>query len=244
MVSREDLPPDEQPGRREPVDLARPAAQKRFPASYYWPDYWPYRTVELPCLVTVAAASLFMAYSLVFQPTSGFELAGSAVAWVLADRAVQIVACLATAAPLIAAARRPRWRPAIAWTVWGIVLLQIGSFLLARSEYPGNSCWAQSRWAPITLSDSSPPPLPVAKTLLGARIVVTVPAWSPNSGGASDVTSAPNGILREECTISLPGGGRRTIFTAIKPGTAAISSEEPPSPYFMPVWSGEVVVQG
>jgi len=237
VVSREDLPPGEQPARRDPIAPAAPAARDKFPAAYYW-AYW---TVVLPCLVAFAAAGLFVASSLVFRPTSGFELAGSAVAWARVDRAGQVVACLAAPALLIAAARRPRWRRATAAAVWGIVSLQIGSFLLSASQYPGNSCWAQPRWAAVTLSDEGPGH-PVVTAPPGAHIVVTVPGWW--SGTATDVTAASGGILREECTISLPRGGRRTILTAIKPGTTEIGSDvEPPSPFFMPAWLGEVVVR-
>jgi hypothetical protein len=191
--------------------------------------------------VGFAAAVLIVMLSLIFQPTNGFDLAGSAVAWVQFDRAGQVVACLATAAVLIAAAQRPRWRRAIALTVWGIGSLQIGSFLLSASEYPGNSCAAQPGWAAIALSDTSPEPIVTAPP--GAHIVVTVPGWW--SGTATDVNAASGGILREDCTISLPGGGRRTIFAAIKTGTIELYSDvEPPSPFFMPAWFGEVIVRG
>jgi hypothetical protein len=125
--------------------------------------------------------------------------------------------------------------------VWGIAALQVSSFLLSGAQYPGNSCWARPGWTAITLSYTSP--LPVMSTPLGSRVVVNVPPDSASTGGAFDVTADP-GILREDCTISLPGNARRTIFTAVKPGTSGVYSSEPPSPFFGPGWSGKVTVQG
>jgi hypothetical protein len=85
FADREDLPPGEQPGRRGPVS---PAVRKQFPAEAY---YWPHWTLVLPCSAAFAAG-LIVASSLVSQPTNGFELARSAVAWSQADRAGQVVA--------------------------------------------------------------------------------------------------------------------------------------------------------
>ena len=244
MESREDLPPGEQPPRPTVEPAARrPAARDKYPAEAY---DWPYWAVVLPCLAAFAAAGLIVAWSLAFQPTNGFDLAGSAVAWVQADRAVQLAACLATAALVIAAAQRPRWRKAIALTVWGIVTLQIGSFVLSASQYPGNSCAAQPAWATITLSDSSPEPVVTAPP--GTHIVVIVPGWW--TGTATDVGAASGGILREECTISLSDGGRRTVFAAVKPGTTQIVSVVALhsgwfySHFGTPDWFGEVIVRG
>jgi hypothetical protein len=78
---------------------------------------------------------------------------------------------------------------------------------------------------------------------VGARIVVTVPRWG--TGTATDVDVARGGILREECTVLLPGRGRRTIFLAARPGSTRISATvEPASDLFMPAWIGEVIVRG
>jgi hypothetical protein len=234
VVSREDLPPDKQPGRRDP---AEPSVRDKFPA---WAYFWTYWAVVVPCLVAFAAAGVIVAVSLVSQPTKGFDLAGAAVAWVQADRAGQVVACLATAVLLIAAAQRPGWRRTIALTMWGIVSLQFGLFLLAGSQYPGNSCTAKPGWATLTLSYSTPGP--VVRTPPGAHIFVTVPAW--RIGSATDFYLTTGGILREDCTISLPGGGRRAVFSAIKPGIAVLGADqEPPSPFFMPYWAGKVIVR-
>jgi len=234
VESREDLPPGEQSGLRYPVDhTASPVRDKSLVPAFEW----PYPTVLVPCLVALAAAGLIVGSSLAFQPTATFELARSAVAWVQADRAGQVAAGLGAAALLVACARRPRWRRAMALTMWGVVPLQIGLFLLSGSQYPGNSCTGQPGWATVTLSDSS---RPVVSAPPGALIVATVP------GGGADVTgiSAGSGaILKEDCTISLPGGGRRAIFTASKPGTTTLFSTVPPSPAAMPAWLGEVIVR-
>jgi hypothetical protein len=234
VESREDLPPGQQPGRR---DLA--AGAVKVPDE---PFHWPDRAVAVPCLVAFAAAGLIVGCSLAFQPANGFDLAGAAIAWVQADRAGQVFACLVTVALLITAAQRPAWRKAIALTVWGVVSLQFVSFLVASSQYPGNSCTGRPGWTATTLNDQRPAAVTVAP---GGYVVVTVPGWW--TGSATDVNEygGGGGILREECTIPLPAGGRRTILKAIKPGTAGLYSEvEPASPFFMPGWTGTVIVRG
>ena len=70
VVSREDLPPDQQSGRRDPAWLS---VRRQFPAEAY---YWPYWKVVVPSLVAFAAAGLIVAWSLVSQPVNGFDLAG------------------------------------------------------------------------------------------------------------------------------------------------------------------------
>jgi hypothetical protein len=203
-------------------------------------DHWPYSRVVLPCLVAFAAAGLIVWHSLVAQPVTGFELARSAVAWVQADRAGQVLACLATTALLITAARRPRWRRVVALTVWGVLSLQFGVFLVAGFQYPGNSCTPRPGWAAITLSYTSPGP--TVTMAPGAYLLVTVPGW--NFGTATDVTAATGGILRAECTVVLPSGGRRAVFAATGPGTTYIGDTvAPASDAMMPAWGGEVTVR-
>ena len=233
VVSGEDLPPGQQPGRHDP---ARPAGRRDVPAQGY---DWPFGKVVVPCLVAFAAAGLIVAWSLVSQPTGGFDLAGSAVASVWVGRAGQVAACLATVAVLVAAAQRPRWRRALALTVWGIFSLQIGLLLLAATQYPGNSCAPQPGWAAITLTDT--PPAPALAVPPGARIIVTVPG---GPSAATDVTVSSAGILREGCTILLPDDGRRTIFAAIKPGTTFLGATVEPYGGPMWAWSGKVIVRG
>jgi hypothetical protein len=59
-----------------------------------------------------------------------------------------------------------------------------------------------------------------------------------------DVDVARGGIVREQCTVLLPGGGRRTIFLAARPGSTRIDATvEPASPLAMPAWGGDVIVR-
>ena len=74
------------------------------------------------------------------------------------------------------------------------------------------------------------------------RIVVTVPRWG--WGTATDIYVVRSGILREECTVLLPGGGRRTVFMAVAPGSTRVGATvEPASDLAMPA-GGRVIVQG
>ncbi|HXW44060.1 MAG TPA: hypothetical protein VEL03_04690 [Streptosporangiaceae bacterium] len=76
----------------------------------------------------------------------------------------------------------------------------------------------------------------------GARIVVTVPRWG--WGTATDVNVARAGILREECTVLLHGGGRRTVFLAVRPGSTWVGATvQPASDLAMPSWGGTVTVR-
>jgi hypothetical protein len=76
----------------------------------------------------------------------------------------------------------------------------------------------------------------------GARIVVTVPPWS--WGTATDVTVGRDAILREQCTVLLPGGGRRTVLVAARPGSTWLGATvEPASDLAMPAWFGDVTVR-
>jgi hypothetical protein len=105
----------------------------------------------------------------------------------------------------------------------------------------GRSCSTRPGWAAITLTDTAPQP--VVTVELGARVVVTVPRWG--WGRATDVHVARGGILREECTVLLRGGGRRTVFLAAGPGSTWVSATvEPASGVLMPSWGGEVIVRG
>jgi hypothetical protein len=75
------------------------------------------------------------------------------------------------------------------------------------------------------------------------RIVVTVPRWG--WGTATDIDVARSGILREECTVLLFGGGRRTVFMAVMPGSTWVGATvEPASDLDMPAWGGRVIVRG
>jgi hypothetical protein len=101
-------------------------------------------------------------------------------------------------------------------------------------------CPARPGQAAITLTDTAPRPVLTAPP--GSRIVVTVPPWG--WGTATDVTVGRGGILREQCTVLLPGGGRRTVFLAVRPGSTWIAATvEPASDLAMPAWFGDVTVR-
>jgi hypothetical protein len=99
-------------------------------------------------------------------------------------------------------------------------------------------CSARAAQFTITLTDNFP--WPVVTVPLGAQVVVTVPRW--HWGRATAVADVGGG-LREQCTVLLPGGGRRTIFAAVRPGRIHLGATvEPASDLMMPAWGGEVVV--
>jgi hypothetical protein len=105
----------------------------------------------------------------------------------------------------------------------------------------GGSCPVLPGWSAITVTDTVP--VPVVTVPPGARIVVILPRWG--WGTATDVDVAHGGILREKCTVLLPGGGRRTIFLAAgQGGTRVGATVQPASNLFMPAWGGEVIVRG
>lgn len=114
------------------------------------------------------------------------------------------------------------------------------SQLTHRQLLTGASCLARPRWAAIKLTDTTPSP---AITLrVGQPLVVTVPSrgWRRST----DVRTFGNRILRAECTVPLPGGGRRAIFLATKPGRTWLGATvEPAGNLEMPAWSGHVTVR-
>jgi hypothetical protein len=58
------------------------------------------------------------------------------------------------------------------------------------------------------------------------------------------VHPARAGILREQCTVLLPGHGRRTIFLAARPGSTWLGATvQPASHLMMPAWGGKVIVR-
>jgi|HubBroStandDraft_1064217.scaffolds.fasta_scaffold01131_15 hypothetical protein len=113
--------------------------------------------------------------------------------------------------------------------------------LASHQTRTAQTCRARSGWAAITLTDTAPAPAVTVRT--GERVIVTVPPWG--WGQATEVGVASGGILREECTVLLPGRGRRTIFLATGPGRTRLDATvEPASNLAMPAWSGDVVVRG
>jgi hypothetical protein len=114
---------------------------------------------------------------------------------------------------------------------------------LADSEQSvsGQSCVAQRGWKSLTLANTLP--APAVTVPLGARIVVNVPRWS--WGTATNVHVAHDRTLREECTVMLRGGGRRTIFLATAQGSTWVGATvQPASNLMMPVWGGDITVRG
>jgi hypothetical protein len=114
----------------------------------------------------------------------------------------------------------------------------------ARPDSPhpavGRPCSAQPDWAAITLANTSPTPMITVPP--GGHLVVTVPRWG--WGTATDVHPARAGILREQCTVLLPGHGRRTIFLAARPGSTWLGATvQPASNLMMPTWGGKVIVR-
>ena len=82
----------------------------------------------------------------------------------------------------------------------------------------------------------------------GAHVVATVPQWYT---GETAIDASGGGVLREECTVMLPGGGRRTIFAAAGPGRAYVGTSGQSGPYaqadgpfMIPSWDGYVIVRG
>lgn len=104
----------------------------------------------------------------------------------------------------------------------------------------GRPCPARPGSAAITLTDTSRTPM--VTVTLGAHVVVTVPAWG--WGTATDVHVAHGGILREQCTVVLPGHGRRTVFLTVRPGSTWLGATvQPASNLAMPAWGGKVTVR-
>lgn len=110
----------------------------------------------------------------------------------------------------------------------------------SRQLPAGRPCSAQPDWAAITLTGTSPTPMVTVPP--GGHLVVTVPRWG--WGTATDVHPARAGILREQCTVLLPGHGRRTIFLAARPGSTWLGATvQPASNLMMPAWGGKVIVR-
>ena len=104
----------------------------------------------------------------------------------------------------------------------------------------GRPCSARPGWAAITLTDTSP--TPKVSVPPGGHLVVTVPRRG--QGTATDVHPARHGILREQCTVLLPGHGRRTIFLAARPGSTRLGATvQPASNLMMPAWGGTMIVR-
>jgi hypothetical protein len=83
---------------------------------------------------------------------------------------------------------------------------------------------------------------PTVTVRVGSPVVVIVPRW--NFGKATPVQVTPRGLLSENCTILLRGGGRRTIFQATKPGLSDLyAAVTPASMLAAPAWGGQISVR-
>lgn len=124
----------------------------------------------------------------------------------------------------------------------GIAVVGCTSAAATPAGHPSNTqraCTARPHWASITLSDVTP--LPAITVRADDHLVVTVPRWS--SGTATDVRPARAGILTEQCTVSLPDHGRRTIFLATGTGSTYLgASVQPATRAMMPAWGATVTV--
>ena len=154
-----------------------------------------------------------------------------------------------------------RWPGALSWaTLVGLLSLVAAAAAVsvtrsrsevALSQVPPNttqptrgtslpeSCAGPSGSPSISLSDLLPTPtvtLPV-----GSLLVVEVPEW--HFGVATDVRIGDTRVLAEQCSVVLPGGGRRAVLIAQSPGRSALSATiTPATDVFMPAWQGDVVV--
>jgi hypothetical protein len=100
-------------------------------------------------------------------------------------------------------------------------------------------CRARPGAVTITLTDGVPKP--AVTVTVGSPVVVIEPRWG--WGKATEVNVSPARILSQNCTVQLRGGGRRTIFQAVKPGSSYLGATvEPASNLAAPAWGGNVVV--
>jgi len=107
-----------------------------------------------------------------------------------------------------------------------------------------SSCLTASKAPTITLKDIIPAPrirVPVGTAL----VVLEPPYWLRDT----EVQVTDGKVLKEQCSVSLSNHGRRTIFTALRPGTSGLSATiTPPQPFSpgwdlnMPGWLGTVIV--
>jgi hypothetical protein len=106
----------------------------------------------------------------------------------------------------------------------------------------GSSCSLSAGSPSLTLSDMSP--APGVTVPVGARIVVSIPsAAQAGPEEDTDVHIVNDLAVKEECSVSLPNHGRRTILLAISPGTSGLSATITPSTdTAMPEWLGTVDV--
>jgi hypothetical protein len=127
--------------------------------------------------------------------------------------------CFAQATPHCGKSKAVRYRPV------GAVISRSGG----RAQH--------SRTGP-----QSPSPTPMVTVPPGGHLAVTVPSWGWVM--ATAVHPARAGVLREQCTVLLPGAGRRTIFLAARHGSTWLGATvQPASNLMTPAWGGKVIVR-
>jgi hypothetical protein len=134
-------------------------------------------------------------------------------------RALALVACAALAPVLMACSSAPS--------------------VTSTSARPG----CHTRAATVHLALTNTPPVPVVRTLPGGCVAVSVPR-SPFRGSATEVPAAlPGDRLRLVADVVLADGTRTAYFTAIRTGTATVSSTvRIRTAAAVPEWSGLVIV--
>ncbi len=110
-----------------------------------------------------------------------------------------------------------------------------------KTDADGSSCSLPTGAPSITLTDMSPSPS--VTMAVGTRLVVLVPAWSDEE--ETPVHRGDPSVVAEECSVTLPDHGTRTILLARAPGTSTLSATVTPgSDTMMPAWLGTVLVTG
>jgi hypothetical protein len=133
--------------------------------------------------------------------------------------ALALVACAALGPVLVACSSGPSATPA--------------------SARPG--CHTEAATARLALSNTQP--VPVVRTLPGGCVAVSVPR-SPFRGSATELPVVlPADRLRLVSDVVLSDGTRTAFFTAIRTGTATVSSTvRIRTAAAVPEWSGLVIV--
>ena len=135
-------------------------------------------------------------------------------------------------------------------TLTGLLAAGLGAVLLGACGTPSTSslpplrtdrllasCTPGRLMPRLVLEDTSPShSIDVG---VGGTFVVVVPAWA--WGQATDPMASVEGTVREVCSVPTAGGGRRALFTAVRPGTTSLDATvSPASDAMMPAWSGTV----
>jgi hypothetical protein len=110
-----------------------------------------------------------------------------------------------------------------------------------KTDAVGSSCSSPTGAPSLTLTDMSP--TPTVTVPVGTHLVVLVPPWSDEE--ETPLHLGDPSVVGEECSVTLPDHGTRTILLAGAPGTSTVSATvKPGSDTMMPAWLGTVVVTG